>query len=209
MPSNPAGDATVELAAVLAAVAAAASKGPAALAGAIKALASEGLAREVPGQALPENHIEIDGDAGGVSNPKGHDAMKIYGPYPHKRKWRLLIRNGSQQEARSFDTEAEAKVALRKLRIQAHKQAGIPVGKAIDAYAEQLRRNGLKEKVDRHDPLSVTQTLRARSPGSAAHGDARAREGSLHEAGRLGGHSAKHPQPSEDVLPEGEGERVD
>ncbi len=141
-----AGDANLDLAAVLAAVAAAASKGPEALAGAIKALASEGLAREVPGQALPENHIEIDGDAGGVSNPKGHDAMKIYGPYPHKRKWRLLIRNGSQQEARSFDTEAEAKVALRKLRIQAHRQAGIPVGKAIDAYAEQLRRNGLKER---------------------------------------------------------------
>jgi integrase len=123
-----------------------AARGAAALAGLIKALAPEPVKGDAQAQALPENHIEIDGDAGGVSNPKGHDAMKVFGPYPHKKKWRILIRLGSEQQARSFDTEAEAKVEIRKLRIQAHKQAGIPVGKAIEAYAEQLRRNGVRER---------------------------------------------------------------
>ena len=148
MPNRPAGDAPArdDLATALAAVAAAAASGPAALAGVIKALASEATAGEPQGQALPENHIAIDGDASGVSNPKGHDAMKIFGPYPHKKKWRILIRLGSEQQARSFDTEAEAKAEIRKLRIQAHKQAGLAVEKAIDAYVEQLRRNGVRER---------------------------------------------------------------
>ena len=72
--------------------------------------------------------------------------MKIFGPYPHKNRWRILIRLGSEQQARSFDTEAEAKAEIRRLRIEAHKQAGLAVGKAIDAYAEQLRRNGVRER---------------------------------------------------------------
>ena len=136
-----------DLVAALAAIAAAVARGPEALAGAMKALASDAWARDATGGlALPENPIAIDGDAGGVSNPKGHDAMKIFGPYPHKKRWRILIRLGSEQQARSFDTEAEAKAEIRKLRIEAHKQAGLAVGKAIDAYVEQLRRNGVRER---------------------------------------------------------------
>jgi hypothetical protein len=72
--------------------------------------------------------------------------MKIFGPYPHKKRWRILIRLGSEQQARSFDTEAEAKAEIRKLRIEAHKQAGLAVEKAIEAYVEQLRRNGVRER---------------------------------------------------------------
>ena len=139
----PTGDA---LATALAAVAAAAAKGPEALAGVNKALASAAQAEDAEGATPLLDNAIVDDDASGVSNPKGHDAMKIFGPYPHKKRWRILIRLGSEQQARSFDTEAEAKTEIRKLRIEAHKQAGLAVGKAIDAYAEQLRRNGVRER---------------------------------------------------------------
>ena len=135
-----------DLAVALAAVAAAAAEGPGALAGVIKALASGAGERDAQGQALPDNPIAIDGDADGVSNPKGHDAMKVFGPYPHRGRWRIMIRLERTQKAQSFATECEAQAAIRRLRIEAHKQASLTVEKSIDAYAEQLRRNGLKER---------------------------------------------------------------
>jgi integrase len=121
----------------------------AAMAGVLKALAFELMARDSQGtrgnspEGLPEN--EIDDDANGAANPKGRYAMKVYGPYPHKQKWRILIRTCSSQEAKSYDTEDEAKAALRRFRVEARKQTGIPVEKAIQEYVEQNRRNGLKE----------------------------------------------------------------
>lgn len=121
----------------------------ASLAGVLKALAFQLMARNAQGTqghsalGLPEN--EIDDDAFGVSNPKGHDAMKIFGPYSHKKRWRILIRLGSKQQAQSFDTEAEAKSEVARLRIEAHRQAGIRCEKAIDDYTDRLRTNGLKE----------------------------------------------------------------
>jgi integrase len=120
-----------------------------AVAAAVKALAFALSARESSrtGGNSPAGLSDtgIGDDADGVSNPKGHDAMKIFGPYPYKKRWRILIRLGSGQEARSFETEAEAKAELRKLRIEAHRQAGIPCEKAIDTYADLLRTNGLRE----------------------------------------------------------------
>ena len=130
--------------------AALATGGNTALAETIKALAAALSARESVGTGgasaagLPDTGI--DDDAIGVSNPKGHDAMKVFGPYPYKRRWRILIRQAGTQEARSYETEAEAKANLRRLRIEAHRQAGIPCERAIDLYAEQLRTNGLREK---------------------------------------------------------------
>jgi integrase len=88
----------------------------------------------------------VDDDADGVSNPKGHDAMKTFGPYQHRGRWRILIRQGSEQRVRSFGTETEAKAEIRRLRIEARKEAGLSVGRAIDVYAEQLRRNSLRER---------------------------------------------------------------
>lgn len=120
----------------------------AAVASAVKALAfalSAPQSSSTGGSPAGLPDTGIDDAAGGVSNPKGHDAMKIFGPYPYKKRWRILIRQGSSQEARSFTTELEAKAAVRKLRIEAHRQAGISCEKAIDAYAGTLRTNGLRE----------------------------------------------------------------
>ena len=129
---------------VAAALAAVAARRPAILAEIIKALALELPTEDASLQTLPENGI--DDDADGVPNAKGHDVMKIFGPYPYKKRWRTLIRLGSEQEARSFATEAEAKAEVKRLRLEAHRQLGVTCAKAIDAYVDNLRTNGLKER---------------------------------------------------------------
>jgi integrase len=140
------GHAGDDLASALAAVAAAAAKGPDALSALVKALAPEPPKGDPEGQALPENPIGIVGDADGVSNPKGHDAMKVFGPYPHRGRWRILIRLENKQTALSFATESDARAEVQRLRVEAHRQASITVDKAIEGYAEQMKRNGLREK---------------------------------------------------------------
>ncbi len=57
-----------------------------------------------------------------------------------------MIRLERKQTVQSFATESKARAEIRRLRIEAHKQASIRVEKAIDSYAEQLKRNGLKER---------------------------------------------------------------
>jgi len=130
------------LAEVLAAVAAVAAEGPEAL----KDLASR-LTQEDDRAAtqLPDNTIGFDADARAVPNPKEHDAMKTYGPYPHGDRWRVITRQGRKQQVLSFPTQREAQTELTRLRKQAARQAGIPTEKAIEAYADQLRRDGLRE----------------------------------------------------------------
>jgi len=147
-----------DLATALAAVAAAAASGPHALAGVIKALASHTPAGEAsaasgnsPG-ALPDSGI-VDDDADGVSHgrysyrQKEKDMPRYFGPYPHRGRWRIVTRqDGRQSVCSSHSTEDEAKRELRKLRAEAAKQGGLSVGKAIDAYLERLRRNGVRER---------------------------------------------------------------
>jgi len=147
-----------DLATALAAVAAAAANGPQALAGVIKAFASQPSAREASGTsgnspgALPDIGI-VDDDADGVSHgrysyrQKDKDMPRYFGPYPHRGRWRIVTRqDGRQNVQSSHSTEEEAKRELRKLRAEAAKQAGLSVGKAIGAYLEKLRRNGVRER---------------------------------------------------------------
>ena len=78
----------------------------------MKALALGSPSADDQGEdSLPE--ISIEDDADGVSNPKGHNAMKTFGPSQHRERWRVVIRQGSEQKVRSFGTEAEAKSELR------------------------------------------------------------------------------------------------
>lgn len=137
-----------DLALALAAVAAAAAKGPGALAGVVKALASGVGERDAQGPALPENPIVIDDDASGVVlNPKGEHMPRYFGPYRHGDKWRILIRvpGQKQQVHDTYETEEEGKRALRRLRTEARKYDGPTVSRALELYAQQLRANGLKE----------------------------------------------------------------
>ena len=139
---------------VLAALAAAARE-PEALAGALKALASEPRARDAQGvNALPDNSIVDDDASGVVLNPKGEHMPRYFGPYRHGDKWRILIRvpGQKQQVHDTYETEDEGKRALRRLRAEARKYDGPTVSRALDLYGEQLRANGLKR-------LSVDTTI--------------------------------------------------
>lgn len=137
-----------DLAAALAGVAAAAARGPEALARVIKALASEVGAGDAQGSALPENPIVIDDDASGVVlNPKGEHMPRYYGPYRHGFKWRILIRvPGEKQKVHNtYDSEEAGKRALRRLRTEARIYDGPTVSKCLELYEKQLRANGLRE----------------------------------------------------------------
>jgi integrase len=136
VPSDPA----KLLARVLAAFFTAAQGDPQAL----KDLASQ-LVREEDRHQLPDNPIDIDADTRVVPNSKGHDAMKTYGPYPHGDRWRVVTRQGRKQGVLSFPTERDATAELIRLRSAAARQANISTEKAVDAYAVQLRKDGLKE----------------------------------------------------------------
>jgi len=133
------------LATALSLVAAAAEKGPEVLGNLIKTLESAlGGEHADPASALPEKRIAIDADAHVVPNQKGHDAMKIYGPYRHGDRWRLTIRQGKKQHVLSFPNPKEAQTELAHLRKAAARQAGVLTEKAIADYAEQLRGEGLR-----------------------------------------------------------------
>jgi len=142
-----------DVADALAALAAAAAKGPEALARLIKALALEAPTRDASVQALPDNHIAVVDDADGVSHgrftyrQKDKDMPRYFGPYPHRERWRIMVRHeGRQRIHASFSTEHEAIKELDRLREMAAKQAGLTVEKAIAVYESQLAANGLKER---------------------------------------------------------------
>jgi integrase len=142
-----------DLAAALAALATAAAKDPAALADVVKALASGARASDAPGLALPDNGIAIDDDALGVSHgrftyrQKDKDMPRYFGPYPHRGRWRIMVRHeGRQKIHASFSSEPEAARELERLRAEAALDAGLTVGKAITTYEGQLAANGLKPR---------------------------------------------------------------
>lgn len=128
-------------------------RGATALAGVIKALAPETPKGDAQVQALPDNPIAVVGDADGVSHgrftyrQKDKDMPRYFGPYPHRDRWRIIVRNeGRQRTHASFSTEKEAVRELERLRREAEKHAGLTVEKAIIAYEGQLSTNGLKEQ---------------------------------------------------------------
>ena len=133
-------------AAAVAVVAEGVAKKPEVLASVIKSLASAAETRDAQGATqLPDNLIANDDANSVVPNPKGNDTMRIYGPYPHGNQFRILIRFENKQRVQSFGNEKDARAEVRRLRIQAQKQASITVEKAIANYAEHLRKMGLKE----------------------------------------------------------------
>ena len=88
----------------------------------------------------------VDGDCSVVPNPKGHDAMKVFGPYPHRERWRVMTRQAGEQRVYSFSTEKEAHTEINRLRLAAARQVGMSTEKAIAAYESILTKNGLRPR---------------------------------------------------------------
>jgi integrase len=119
---------------------------PEALARVTKALASGDQGGDASrATSLPDN-FRVDGDCSVVPNPKGTDAMKTFGPYPHRGRWRVVTRQAGEQRVYSFSTEKEAQIEINRLRLAAARQVGISTEKAIAEYESILTTNGLRPR---------------------------------------------------------------
>jgi integrase len=137
------------LATALAAVAAAAAKGPEALAVVNKALASATQAGDAHGATSLCDSFIVDNVPGGVSTTeRDKDMPKIDGPYAHGKRFRIRVRErGKPAKVISFATEIDAKAEARRLRREIARQHGITVQQAINTYTEHMRKDrGLKER---------------------------------------------------------------
>lgn len=99
---------------------------------------------------------------------------RIYGPYKHGRKWRVVTKSGRVQAAQSFETEAEARRVAKELREALQVRT---VEQAVAAYLEYLRVdkarpdvtiNTLRNSVDRIIRPAHTHALRNLGPARAA-----------------------------------------
>lgn len=73
----------------------------------------------------------------------------VYGPYPHRSRWRVVIVNARGiQTAESCATQEEAERLKRELDRELDKERGLTVQEAIDAYEVHLRHKRKPRSVD-------------------------------------------------------------
>jgi len=134
---HPVGDA---LATALAAVAAAAAKGPEALAVVIKALASGGQAGDAQGAtSLPDISIAAGKDS---STPKEEPMYRWVSqqPYRHHRKWRVWFLGIDGQKCHNtFETEDAASAFIQVAKTKVLVGGGHPVGELVTEYLNSRR----------------------------------------------------------------------
>lgn len=67
------------------------------------------------------------------------EQLRIFGPYRHRRQFRIVIRQGGAETSRLFETEAEARSVIRALHRAAKSDANKTLDEAIELYEEHLR----------------------------------------------------------------------
>jgi integrase len=68
---------------------------------------------------------------------RSQGGIRAYGPYPHRKQWRVVIRERGQRDlVRTFDTEEKARAVVEELRSLAE---GKTVSQALDAFLKHLR----------------------------------------------------------------------
>jgi integrase len=100
-------------------------------------------------RAFPElSDIRIADEPDGASAAKGKPMHRIHGPYRHYDKWLIKIVDRATRKAtnETFATKEEADAVADRLRRVEKKQAGISVGKALDAYAVYMGEKGNKPR---------------------------------------------------------------
>lgn len=76
----------------------------------------------------------------------------VYGPYRHRNKWRLCVREGGAENFFSYGSEEEAQRVKRAYARKLATKAGQTVGEALTEYEKHLQAKGNK-------PGSVATTL--------------------------------------------------
>lgn len=65
--------------------------------------------------------------------------VRVYGPYRHRNKWRVLVRQDGETVAQLLETEAEALATIRKVKRDAKANASKVLDEAIEMYELYLR----------------------------------------------------------------------
>jgi integrase len=68
--------------------------------------------------------------------------LRIYGPYKHGGRWRLVVRRGSRTNYEAYDSREIAEAVKARLEEAAD---GLTVADAVDRYIEHKERLGLRE----------------------------------------------------------------
>jgi integrase len=89
---------------------------------------------------------------------QGSSEVRVYGPYPHRRQFRVVVREGSTATARLYATEEEAKAVIRQVKRAAKLNQSKPLDEAIDDYEVFLR----NEKQNKSGSIDTT-IIRLRS----------------------------------------------
>lgn len=79
---------------------------------------------------------------------------RVYGPFPHYERWRIMVRDGGITHYYSYPTEIEAGEVAAALRRRVAAESGRSISQAIDAYELHLRDK------KRNKPKSYTETVR-------------------------------------------------
>lgn len=96
------------------------------------------------------------------------EELRVFGPYPHRRRFRLIVREGGAETTRFFETEGEAEKVKRALLRAAQENATKTLDEAIDMYELHLR----DEKMNKRSSVDATvDRLRAFFPnvGTMVH----------------------------------------
>lgn len=67
---------------------------------------------------------------------------RVYGPYEHRRRWRVVLRSDGEKSIHSFGAKTEADAFADAARGEA--SSGLTVSEAVDAYIKSLAERGLK-----------------------------------------------------------------
>jgi hypothetical protein len=110
-------------------------------------LAPSGGGVQDPG-ALPDICIEDVPGVRGERKPR----MRVDGPYPHGKRWRVRIRRDGGQTVRSYETREAAEAGLRQLRREAARLSGLLAKEAIERYRDHLTAKGNR-------PRSIETTI--------------------------------------------------
>jgi len=126
------------LAAALGAVAAAAARGPEALAEVVKALASVASSRDDLGaSSLSDTSIAAGKDSSPSSEEEPMFKWVSHQPYRHHQKWRVWFRGLDGQKChRTFDTEDAATAFIQKSRSKLLPAGGHPIGESVSRYLD-------------------------------------------------------------------------
>ena len=130
-----------DLAVALGAVAAAAARGPEALAGLVKALASVSSSGDDQGaSSLSDTFIAAGKDSSPSSEEEPMFKWVSHQPYRHHQKWRVWFRGLDGQKChRTFDTQDAALAFIQKARSKLLPAGGHPIGESVSRYIDSRK----------------------------------------------------------------------